>query len=311
MKLSVIIPCYNEENNIELIYEATEKALKQIEKKEIIFIDDGSNDKTLEKMKKVVDHAKLKVKIVSFSRNFGREATLYAGFQNATGEYTAVIDGDMQQDPNLLIEMYDFLEKNPEYDSVARYQEKRKERKFIIFLKNQFYKFMNKISDVKIENATSEFRIFRKSMVDAILSLKEYHRFTKGILAWIGFNTHYMPYVAKKRASGTSKFTTKEYFKYAIEGIIAFSTKPLRLATYIGLLSFIVSIITLLIVMIQKVSFGTSISGVSIIVIIVLLLSSLQLFCLGIIGEYLAKNHLQSKNRPVYIAKEIITNFKD
>jgi len=307
MKLSIIIPCYNEEKNVELLYNEIKKNFKD-NNYEMIFVNDGSKDNTLKNLKKICKETKENIKIVNFSRNFGKEAAMYAGLKTSSGEYVSIIDADMQQDPKLIIEMITFLEKNEDFDSVAMFQEVRKEGKILTLFKNMFYKIINKISDITFVQGASDFRTIRRGMVNSILEMEEYYRFSKGIFSWVGYNTYYMPYEVKKRANGTTKWSFWKLFKYAIEGIVSFSTAPLRLATIVGITSSIISIFYLIFVIIQKIFFSISIPGYATIVVLILLLGGLQLFSLGILGEYIARTYVETKRRPIYIAKEIITS---
>lgn len=307
MKLSIIIPCYNEEKNVELLYNEIKKNFKNINY-EMIFVNDGSKDNTLKNLKKICKETKENIKIVNFSRNFGKEAAMYAGLKTSSGEYVSIIDADMQQDPKLIIEMITFLEKNEDFDSVAMFQEVRKEGKILTLFKNMFYKIINKVSDITFVQGASDFRTIRRGMVNSILEMEEYYRFSKGIFSWVGYNTYYMPYEVKKRANGTTKWSFWKLFKYAIEGIVSFSTAPLRLATIVGITSSIISIFYLIFVIIQKIFFSISIPGYATIVVLILLLGGLQLFSLGILGEYIARTYVETKRRPIYIAKEIITS---
>lgn len=309
MKLSIVIPCYNEEKNVEIIYNAIIKMLhnKKISY-EMIFINDGSKDKTILELKKLVEKDEANVKVVNFSRNFGKEAAMYAGLKESSGEYVAIIDADMQQNPSLVLKMLGILENDPSFDSVAAYQEVRKEGKVLSTFKKMFYKLINKISEVEFVNGASDFRVFRRRMVDAILSMQEYNRFSKGIFSWVGFNTYYMPYVPSKRENGVSKWSFLKLFNYAIDGIVAFTTKPLRFATKFGILSLILSFIYLIVILVQRIFFNMIISNFSFLISVIIIFSSIQLISIGIVGEYIAKIYMESKKRPIYIAKEVITN---
>lgn len=308
MKLSFVIPCYNEESNVKLIHDEIAKIFLPLYKYEIIFVNDGSSDNTLKSLKEILKNSKTKIKVINFSRNFGKEAAIYAGLKEAKGDYISLIDADMQQDPKYVMEMVSFLDKNEEYDSVAMYQDKRKEGKVLTFFKKSFYKLINKISDTKFQSNASDFRTFRKCVIKSVLELKEYYRFSKGIFSWVGYNTYYMPYTVKERATGTTKWSFKKLFKYALDGIISFTTAPLKMATYIGLMSSFASIVYLIFVIIQKLAWGIDIPGYATIITLILFLGGMQLFSLGIIGEYIGRNYIETKNRPIYIAKEILEN---
>lgn len=308
MKLSFVIPCYNEESNVKLIHDEIAKIFLPLYKYEIIFVNDGSSDNTLKSLKEILKNSKTKIKVINFSRNFGKEAAIYAGLKEGKGDYISLIDADMQQDPKYVMEMVSFLDKNEEYDSVAMYQDKRKEGKVLTFFKKSFYKLINKISDTKFQSNASDFRTFRKCVIKSVLELKEYYRFSKGIFSWVGYNTYYMPYTVKERATGTTKWSFKKLFKYALDGIISFTTAPLKMATYIGLMSSFASIVYLVFVIIQKLAWGIDIPGYATIITLILFLGGMQLFSLGIIGEYIGRNYIETKNRPIYIAKEILEN---
>lgn len=309
MKLSLIIPCYNEEENVKPLFDTVRDTLdSHVESYELIFINDGSTDKTMENLKKIASDTELPVKIISFSRNFGKEAGIYAGLKEAEGDYISLIDADLQQNPKFVLKMVQMLDEHPEYDCVAAYQKERHESRTNIFFKNTFYKMMNKISDTDFVNGASDFRTFRKCVANAILSMPEYHRFSKGIFTWVGFNTYYMPYDADARLTGTSKWSFWKLFKYAIEGIVAFTTVPLKISSFVGSFSAVASIIYLIIVIIQKLAFGITVPGYATIVVLILLLGGLQLAALGIMGEYLARTYVQTKQRPICVIKEVVNN---
>lgn len=305
MDLSFIIPCYNEEGNVEVIYNEIRSIFKKINY-EIIFINDGSKDKTIDKLKDICKNSKENIKVINFSRNFGKEAAMYAGLKESKGDFVTIIDADMQQDPNLVLEMLNFLNDNQDYDAVAMFQEVRREGKILSFFKNCFYKVINKISDIDFIQGASDFRTFRRKMVESILELGEYYRFSKGIFSWVGFNTYYMPYKVKERNTGKSSWSFWKLFKYAIEGIISFSTAPLRISTFMGLMSSIGSLVYLIFVVIQKIFFGIAVPGYATLVVLILFIGGIQLFSLGLLGEYIARIYIETKKRPIYIAKEII-----
>ena len=308
MKLSLVVPCYNEQDNVELFYEETVKAFKGVDYDyEFVFVNDGSRDKTLEKLKKLFkDKPESNITVISFSRNFGKESAIYAGIKNSTGDYVSLIDADLQQRPEVVLEMLDILDKEPEYDCVAAYQAKRKENSVMTGFKTMFYKLINRLSEIKLRADASDFRTFSRGVADAIIEMGEYHRFSKGIFSWIGFNTKFIPYEVQERNAGETKWGFKKLVKYAFEGISAFSTKPLKLATYLGMLTSFAAIVYLVVVGIQRIFFNDAISGYATIVGLILLLGGVQLFCIGIIGSYLAKIYIQGKHRPIYIAKEIL-----
>lgn len=307
--MSLIIPCYNEEKNINLLYQEIVNAFENLPMQiELIFINDGSYDNTLKELKKLLKQKKFEIKIINFSRNFGKESAMYAGLKNATGDFIGIIDADLQQKPNLVLKMLNILEEKEEYDSVCYYQSKRIENKFISFFKSKFYKIITKLSGIQFVNGASDFRLFRRYVVDAILMLQENNRFSKGIFNWIGFNTYYLPYTPDERLNGKSSFNLLKLVKYAVSGILSFSVAPLRLATYSGIIIALISFVYLIVVIIQKMFFTLNIPGYTTIIVILLFLGGLILFCLGIIGEYLARIYMETKKRLIYIAKNILEN---
>lgn len=306
-KISLIVPCYNEQENVSLFYNECKKAfLNKDFFVEIIFINDGSTDNTSKELKSLSAEKNFEIKIVNFSRNFGKEAAMYAGLKNSTGDYVVIIDADLQQKPELILNMVDVIEKNDEYDCVCYYQKKRKEGKIISFIKKIFYKIITKISDVEFVNGASDFRLFKRYVVDAILNLEEKNRFSKGIFSWVGFKTCYLPYIPDNRANGKSNFNFRSLFKYAISGILSFSIAPLRIATYSGLMFAFIAFIYMLIVIIQKIFFTIDVPGYATLLTCILFIGGLILFCLGIIGDYIARIYIETKNRPIYIEKEYI-----
>ena len=307
MKLSLIVPCYNEAENVIPFRDAAIAAFDGCGYDfEIVFVDDGSRDATLHNLRKLHNAQKCPTRVISFSRNFGKEAALYAGLEHASGEYLCLIDADLQQRPEIVREMVQILEEKPEYDVVAAYQDRRGEGKVLSFFKKSFYSVINKLSDVQLRSDASDFRTFRRSVRDSILKLGECHRFSKGIFAWVGYDTCFIPYTACERAAGTTKWSFRKLMNYAIEGIIGFSTKPLRLATYLGGVTALAALVYLVIVVLEKLVWQTTIPGYATIVVLILLLGGIQLICIGIIGEYVGKIFQQSKDRPIYLAKEIL-----
>ncbi|HIU68701.1 MAG TPA: glycosyltransferase family 2 protein [Candidatus Scubalenecus merdavium] len=305
VKLSVIVPCYNEEDVIERFFDAAAAALSSIESYELIFVNDGSRDATLEKLKKLFQSRKdVCMRILDFSKNFGKEAAMLAGLKAAEGEYVAIIDADLQQRPEILCQMAGILDSEPEYDCVAAFQQQRKENKLIKGIKGLFYKIMNRASSVELKDGASDFRMFRRAMVESIVQMPEYHRFSKGIFSWVGFRTKYIPYDVQAREGGESKWSFRSLFHYAVDGIVSFTTAPLKLATVIGTVMFFVSIVYIAVIVIEKLFFGIAVAGYASIVALILLFGGLQLLCIGIIGEYIAKIYEQVKNRPVYIIKK-------
>ncbi len=307
MKLSLIVPCYNEAENVEAFQAAVIGAFEGCGYDyEIIFVDDGSKDATLHNLRKLFKAQKCPVKAVSFSRNFGKEAGIYAGMQQASGEYVSLIDADLQQRPEIVRNMVQILDEKPEYDVVAAYQDRRGEGKILSFFKKSFYAIINKLSKVTLQPDASDFRTFRRSVAESIIELAEYHRFSKGIFAWVGYNTCFIPYTACERNAGTTKWNFGKLLNYAIDGIIGYSTAPLRFATYLGGISGFAAVIYLIVVILQKLIWGIDVPGYASIIVLILFFASMQLFCIGIIGEYVGRTFEQSKNRPVFIAKEIL-----
>jgi glycosyltransferase involved in cell wall biosynthesis len=307
MKLSLIVPCYNEADNVAAFLNATMDAFLGCGYDyEIVFVDDGSRDATLHNLKRLYHEKKCPVEVISFSRNFGKEAGLYAGLQHASGDYICLIDADLQQRPEIARKMVEILEKKAEIDVVAAYQDRRGEGKLLSFFKKSFYSIINKLSKVQLQSDASDFRCFRRSVADSILQLTEYHRFSKGIFAWVGYSTEFIPYTACERHAGTTKWSFMKLLNYAIEGIIGYSTAPLRLATIIGSFTGVSSALYLIVVVLQKLIWGIDIPGYATIIVLILLLGGMQLLCIGIIGEYVGRIFEQSKDRPIYIAKEIL-----
>lgn len=305
-KLSLVIPCFNEEENVVPFYEACRKTFEHIiDDYEMIFVNDGSHDHTWDELKElnVQDSC---VKILNFSRNFGKEAAMYAGLQKAQGEYVSIIDADLQQDPCYVVEMVSFLDAHEEYDCVAMYQEQRNEGKVLSFFKKSFYRIINSVSDTSFYSGASDFRTFRHYVVDSILEMKEYFRFSKGIFSWVGYQTHYIPYVARDRQMGKTSWSFGKLMKYALDGIVSFTTFPLRLSTYIGSFISVLSFIYMFVVIAQKLIWGISVPGYATIIVLILFIGGIQLVALGIIGTYLSRVYMEEKRRPIYIAKEYI-----
>lgn len=311
MKLSLVIPCYNEEANIPLFYRTVEETFMHEDfDYEYIFVNDGSKDNTYNELKKLTESCNSNIHVINFSRNFGKESAMYAGLKESAGLYTAIIDVDLQQDPKYILQMMNILEKNKEYDSVAAYQEKRKEGSVLRGFKRTFYHLINKVSQVEFVDGASDFRLLSRSMVDAIISLPENNRFSKGIFSWVGFHTYYMPYEVHERENGCSSWSFWKLFKYAIEGFVSFTTMPLRIATVLGIVFSFLSFLYLVIVLVEKFSMGIPIPGYATIICLILLIGGVQLLCLGIIGEYLSRTYLESKHRPIFIAKNKIIRIK-
>ena len=310
MQLSLIVPCFNEEGNVGRFFEETNRAFSgKIDNYEFVFINDGSKDNTYLKLKELYENNKdIAIQVLSFSRNFGKESAIYAGLKEAKGDYACIIDADLQQRPEVVLQMMNEMAADETLDCVTAYQEDRKEGALLTKFKSAFYEIINKIAEVNFVNGASDFRLLNRKMIDAVLSMSEYHRFSKGIFSWVGFNTKYIPYEVQEREVGESKWSFLKLFKYAIEGIMAFSTLPLRLSTSVGFISAVGAIVYLVVVVLQKLISGIDIPGYATIIVLILFLGGMQLFCLGILGEYLSKVYVQTKNRPIYILKEHLKN---
>ena len=306
--LSAIVPCYNEEENVPYFYEEFMKNEDFFKKHELEFelwyIDDGSRDKTAEEVKKLILKDK-RVHLLSFSRNFGKEAALYAGLEKASGDYVACMDADLQDPPSLLPEMFGYLWQG--YDTVATRRVTRKGEPLIrSFFARMFYKLMNKISETEIVDGARDFRLMTRQVVDALLSMKEYNRFTKGIFGWVGYRTKWIEFENVERKKGETKWSFWKLFMYSMEGITSFSTAPLAFAAFMGVLFCLFSFGLIIFTIVRKALFGDPTSGWPSLVCIISLVSGVQLFCLGIVGEYLAKTYMEVKNRPIYLVKEEI-----
>ena len=307
MKLSLVVPCYNEAENVAVFQDAVISAFEGCGYDyEIVFVDDGSQDATLHNLKKLHAARKCPTKVISFSRNFGKESGIYAGMEHAAGEYICLIDADLQQRPEIARQMVQILDEKPEFDVVAAFQDRRGEGKVLSFFKKSFYSIINRLSGVSLHSDASDFRTFRRSVRDSLLQLAEYHRFSKGIFAWVGYSTHFIPYTACERHAGTTKWSFRKLLNYAIEGIVGFSTSPLRIATYLGMFTALGAILYSIVVIVQKLMGGIVIPGYATLIVLLLFFSSMQLFCIGIIGEYVGRTFEQTKDRPIYIAKEIL-----
>jgi glycosyltransferase involved in cell wall biosynthesis len=310
MKLSLIIPCYNEEAALPFLYQALVDVSAELQEFDIeyLFINDGSRDRTLAGLIEL-STADPRVKYLSFSRNFGKEAAMYAGFVNASGDYVAVLDADLQDPPSLLPQMMDIL-RSGEYDSVATRRVSRAgEPPIRSFFARRFYRLINRISDADIVDGARDFRLMKREMVDAILAMDEYNRFSKGIFGWIGFRTYWLPFENVERVAGETKWSFWGLFKYALDGIINFSQVPLSLASYGGIFMTFVSFIAIIFVIVRRLVFGDPVSGWASLVCIITFIGGIQLFCIGIMGQYLSKTYLETKHRPHYIISE--TNAKD
>lgn len=304
-KISVIVPCYNEQEALPIFYEEITKVAKQMKKVtfEFLFINDGSKDATLEILRNL-STSDDRVRYVSFSRNFGKEAAMYAGLEQATGDYVVLMDADLQDPPALLPKMYDAIVEEG-YDSVATRRVSRVgEPPIRSFFARMFYKIINKISNADIVDGARDYRLMTRQMVDAILSMGEYNRFSKGIFGWVGFQTKWLAYENVERVAGETKWNFWKLFLYSLEGIVAFSTVPLTIASLFGILFCVIAFILIMIIVVRTLLFGDPTSGWPSLACILFLVSGIQLFCMGIIGQYLSKTYLETKKRPIYITKE-------
>ena len=303
--LSIIVPCKNEEEAIPLFYPVLKENLKKIKDKyELIIVDDGSTDKTVDVSLKLKEKDK-NIKVISFSRNFGKEAAMLAGMRESIGDYVVIMDADLQDPPSLLPEMYNDV-KSGEYDSVAtRRVDRVGEPPIRSFFARQFYKLINKMIDVEIVDGARDYRIMTRQMVNAILSMPEVNRFSKGIFPWVGFRTKYIAFENVERVAGETKWSFWKLFKYAIDGIVGFTTAPLRIATIIGTFVSMFGFVYMLIIVIKALTIGDPVAGYPSLIAIITLLGGIQLLVLGIVGEYLGKTYMESKRRPVYVIKEI------
>lgn len=309
MKLSLIIPCYNEQEAVPLFYEEVTRVMSTLNYEyELLFVNDGSKDSTLSILQEL-SQADPHMIYLSFSRNFGKEAAMYAGFCNADGDYVAVMDADMQDPPSLLPQMLQILESG-EYDSVATRRADRKgEPPIRSWFAKKFYQIINKISDAEVVNGARDFRLMKKEMVDAIVSMCEYNRFSKGIFGWIGFKTYWLPYENVERVAGESKWSFWKLFKYAIDGIINFSQAPLSISAWTGIAMTVISFLMLIFIIVRQLVFGDPVAGWASTVCVIIFIGGMQMFFLGIMGQYLAKTYMESKHRPHYIISK--TNKKD
>ena len=310
-KISIIVPVYNEEEAIKIFYDKITEVSARIEAEfEFIFVNDGSKDKTLEIVKEYARQDS-RVRFVSFSRNFGKEAAMYAGLQASEGDYVAIMDVDLQDPPDLLPEMYNtLLEK--EYDCVATKRKTRKgENPIISFCSRLFYKLINKMTKTEIVDGARDYRLMTRQMVNSILEVTEYNRFSKGIFSWVGFNTKWIAYDNIERSAGKTKWNFWKLFFYALDGITAFSTAPLMIATLAGILFCLLAFIMIIVIIVRTCTYGDPVSGWPSLVCIVLFVSGVQLFCLGIMGQYMSKEYMEIKNRPIYIIKETEKSIKE
>ena len=304
-KISLIIPCYNEEDSLPYLYEElkTVSEVMSMQSFEFIFVNDGSKDKTLQILRELSAKDE-RVCFLSFSRNFGKEAAIYAGLKKASGDYIALMDADLQDPPSLLEEMYSTL-KNEDYDCVATRRMNRKgEPPIRSFFAKKFYQLVNKISNTEIVDGARDFRLMTRQMVQAILDVGEYNRFSKGIFGWVGFDTKWISYENVERVAGKTKWSFWGLFLYSLEGIIAFSTRPLHMASLFGILFCFVAFVMICFIIFKTIVFGEDVQGYASTICVIFFIGGIQLFCIGILGQYLSKTYLETKQRPLYIIKE-------
>lgn len=303
-KISIVVPCYNEEESLPYFYDEVEKIVKKIKAEiEYVFVNDGSRDNTLKILKFLAKKDK-RVKFISFSRNFGKEAAILAGLEYSTGDYVTTMDADLQDPPELLLEMYDALE-NEDYDICAAKSKSRNGYSFFRKLfTGWFYKIIEKISKTEMVDGARDFRLMRRVVVDSVISMQEYNRYSKGLFSFVGFKTKWLEFENRERVAGNTKWNFWKLFAYAIEGIVAFSTAPLIIAALLGVILCFISFIMILFIIGKTLVFGDPVSGWPSLVCIIFFLSGVQLFATGIIGEYLAKTYLETKKRPIYIIRE-------
>lgn len=308
MKISFIVPCYNEEANVKLFYNDVKRSFKRSKYKiELVFINDGSKDNTIKELKKIVNKKDLSIKVINFSRNFGKESAVYAGMEYCTGDYAVIIDADMQQPPSLVIPMISEFEKNSDVDIVAYYQENRIENKIISLIKKLYYKIVKRMTNLDFYTGASDFRLMKRCVIDTILKMTEKSRFTKGIFAWIGFNTVYLPYTPDDRANGKSSWNFIKLLKYGFNGILDFSKKIILYPTKLGIFNLFISLVWFVVLLILHIS----INNIMYLYIFVLFLNSLLLLSIGLNGNYILKTYDDVRNRPIYIVKEVISNEKN
>ena len=303
-KLSIVVPCYNEEEAIPYFYEEINKVSKEMKNDfEFIFVNDGSKDKTIDIVKDLSKKDK-RVKYIHFSRNFGKEAAMLAGLELSSGDYVTIMDADLQDPPSLLPEMVRLIEEE-DYDCVGTRRVTRKgEPPIRSFFARMFYKIINKMSKVEMVDGARDFRLMTRQMVNSILELKEYNRYSKGLFSFVGYNTKWLEYENVERVAGETKWSFWKLFAYAIEGIVAFTTTPLTIAAFMGMLFCLVSFIMIIVIIVKTLCFGDPVSGWPSMACIIFFVSGVQLFCIGIIGEYLSKTYLETKKRPIYIVRE-------
>ncbi len=311
-KCSVVVPCYNEEETIPIFYEEMQKYIPNMPELEFefIFVDDGSKDSSLREMKTLAEKDK-RVKYISFSRNFGKEAGLFAGLEATTGDYIVTMDVDLQDPPYLLEKMYQAVAEEG-YDCAATRRTNRKgEARIRSWFAKKFYQIINKISNADIVDGARDYRFMTRQMVDSILSMREYNRFTKGIFGWIGFKTKWIPFENVERSAGTTKWSFWKLTLYALEGIVAFSTTPLWISSLLGIFCCFVSLLVLAFIIIRALMYGDPVAGWPSMISVIIFIGGLQLFCMGILGMYVSKLYLEAKKRPIYITRETNINTKE
>lgn len=303
MKLNVIVPLYNEEGNIDALFKSLSASLKSV-KYTITFIDDGSTDNSYNILSAIYSKNKSIVRVIRFSRNFGKEAAMYAGLKESTGDFVAIMDADLQDPPELLNEMYETL-LTKEYDCVATKRKTRKGENFIISCFSRlFYRIINAMTKTEIVNGARDYRLMTRQMVDSILQVTEYNRFSKGIFSWVGYRTKWIAYDNRERAAGKTKWNFWKLFIYALDGITAFSTVPLLISALAGILFCFLAFIMIVVIIIKTCIYGDPVSGWPSTICVILFVGGIQLFCLGIMGQYMSKEYMEIKNRPIYIVKE-------
>ena len=311
-KISIVVPCYNEEESLPLFYKAVDKITDKMKKKaefEFVFVNDGSRDKTLEILRDLAKKDK-RVRYISFSRNFGKEAGMFAGLENATGDYVTTMDADLQDPPELLEEMFDTLESG-EYDCCATKSTSRNGYSFFrkLFTK-WFYGIIGKLSKTEMVPGARDFRLMSRKMVNAVVSMKEYNRYSKGLFSFVGFRTKWIEFENQERVAGTTKWNFWKLFTYAIDGIVGFSTQPLLISAFLGVLFCLIAFVMIVVIVVKTLAFGDPVSGWPSLACIIFLVGGVNLFCTGIIGEYLAKVYLEVKHRPIYIVAETEKDLK-
>ncbi len=317
MDLSLIIPCHNEAGNIHPFAKRVLECMGEADAPqtlELIFVDDGSSDGTFAKVLQLIEGGlspRISVEGIELSRNFGKEAAMLAGLEHAQGSMVGFIDADLQQDPAISFQMFAYLAAHPQTDCVAAVQEERREGRVLKWFKRRFYKAFNAVGDVELPANASDFRVFRRNVAEALLSMPEYFRFSKGLFAWVGFNTHTIPYTPAERHAGDTSWSFRKLMGYALGGIVSFTTWPLRLILYLGLLTSLISVIYLIVVLFEYLIVGINVPGYPTLVCLILLFFGIVMLALGIFGEYLGRIYIEGKRRPVYIARRTVNQPSD